>query len=71
MLGCKLCYVVRTIPDVEELIDTCWDVNCIVTFNYIKIYIRINRYMLGCKYFREMGLTNVKNRINRYMLGCK
>ena len=35
---------------VLELIDTCWDVNMSITISTITSSIRINRYMLGCKY---------------------
>ena len=33
--------------------------------------IRINRYMLGCKFNYFVNLSHCLPRINRYMLGCK
>ena len=33
-----------------ELIDTCWDVN-IISLSFNNRWLRINRYMLGCKWF--------------------
>ena len=32
-----------------ELIDTCWDVNFMRNLILILSFMRINRYMLGCK----------------------
>ena len=34
--------------DRKELIDTCWDVN-VLSRKALNLYLRINRYMLGCK----------------------
>ena len=35
--------------EATELIDTCWDVNSYEMIASIDEYVRINRYMLGCK----------------------
>ena len=41
--------IANPIPNIE-LIDTCWDVNIAVLIANYVTNIRINRYMLGCKY---------------------
>ena len=49
MLECKFRQR-RTLHSVSrELIDTCWNVNAVMTDTFLVDLVRINRYMLECK----------------------
>ena len=37
----------------------------------LTIMLRINRYIVGCKFFGEYGVLAGRAGINRYIVGCK
>ena len=54
----------------RELIDTLWNVNDI-TYEDIRKNMRINRYIMECKFACGVTMSYKKMRINRYIMECK
>ena len=57
--------------NVLELIDTLWNVNSKVFDEQVGQNIRINRYIMECKYTDVRGLGEALSGINRYIMECK
>ena len=55
---------------IRELIDTLWNVNIICDSAEPKT-IRINRYIMECKYDWNIVTRYGTYRINRYIMECK
>ena len=54
-----------------ELIDTLWNVNKIKEKMELDVQVRINRYIMECKSFRDSDILYCHLRINRYIMECK
>ena len=55
----------------SELIDTLWNVNDNITTDITDKVIRINRYIMECKWRRTEAEKEKLLRINRYIMECK
>ena len=58
-------------PDPKELIDTLWNVNLPYGRKQLQRRIRINRYIMECKFPMVSKCHITVWRINRYIMECK
>ena len=55
--------LLKYVNTTTELIDTCWDVNVFIYVVTVTKWVRINRYMLGCKYGLCDGFYAMNNEL--------
>ena len=69
-MECKYACNNRKLSCHGELIDTLWNVNAYTPLRFHSV-MRINRYIMECKYENVILILAQMPRINRYIMECK